>query len=240
MPEGDPVGRQLCLASSCGASCDSSLFICMEQACIVQAEWSGNHAQVQQGRANASDTASHALPQDPIAEAIEGGPDTDPLPAQGVPVWRPAALYAAALLAEVVRDYHPDALSRCTLWARSIKDAIQAAMDSPLVQQPGEHAPLCSPTSCQPCVVSWGIHRSKAAADRPQSAHHDARQCHQQQATLQVRLISHTGWASMLLQGQRRRNARCGRSGAGLTPWLLWQRRVRQPCCRVCMRSSLP
>ena len=78
------------------------------------------------------------LAQNPIAEAIEGGAEAEPGTVRASPVWRPAALYAASILVELARDGHADALARCTPLAPRIKAAIQAAMDSPLVQQPGE------------------------------------------------------------------------------------------------------
>ena len=78
------------------------------------------------------------LLQDPIQEAVEGLLDAGSGSAQTAPVWRPAALYAAALLGEVGRVTHADALARCSPWAPHIKAAIQAANDSPLVQQPGK------------------------------------------------------------------------------------------------------
>lgn len=76
--------------------------------------------------------------QEPIAEAIDSAAAAEAGTSRPAPVWRPAALYAAALLAEVTRDSHPDALARCTPLATKIKAAVQHALDSPLVQQPGD------------------------------------------------------------------------------------------------------
>ena len=77
--------------------------------------------------------------QEPIAELVEGAAEAEAGSARAVPVWRPAAFHAASLLVEVTRDSHPSALSRCTAIAATIKASIQAALDSPLVQQPGEN-----------------------------------------------------------------------------------------------------
>ena len=114
------------------------------------------------------------LVQAPIAEAIECGPEADPATMQTVPVWRPAALHAVSLVAEVARDSHADVLARCTPWAPRIKAAIQATLDNPFVQQPGERAAAgaCSSPAREPSPFCISLVRCCAEAKREAATAH--------------------------------------------------------------------
>ena len=60
-------------------------------------------------------------------------------------LWRPAALYAAWLLLELVREPHAWMLSRWAPHAQTMLGAINTCLDSARVQQPGR-GPLLQPS----------------------------------------------------------------------------------------------
>ncbi len=70
------------------------------------------------------------------APAPAAEPETKPGPA-AAGTWRPEALYAAALLRELLRERHPAVLCRWGAAAPRVRSAVSAALELPEAQRPG-------------------------------------------------------------------------------------------------------